>query len=288
METAKDELDAWQARVSDVGGRVVREALSRGTAQAGRAGALVAATEATALLGRRSARLLAGEAAVTAAVLNAVLPRLLGEAPTAASDLLVQQFPVLVHGFAGELADTAGLSAAVRLDAELPAASARPARGGCSVVQALPATVRRLPELDAPAAVRVAASAVLAAGDELHRRMAEVRSEREPVAATLAEAYGTLYAAAAALHLWAEHTGSAGFAEGPLWQDAGWLHAALAELADRLTALLGLPGPASDDIAEAYGKLLATAAEARSPLTPFGSAAAAVEQPAAAEEDRDV
>lgn len=284
MDTSTDELDAWPARVSRAAEGTVRAALARGTRQAGRAGGLLAAAQATALLGGGSARVLPGEAAVTAVVVDAVVPRLLAQAAgeevpeLADSDLLIDQFPVLVHAFAAETADLAGLAAAVVVRPDQPqlaqdagAPLGRPTRAGCSVVQALPCAVRQLAALGAPAAVRERARAVLAAGDELHRRMADVRSIGEPVARTLAEAYGLLYAAAACLHLWVAC--AAGAAGRALWAEAGWLRAALGELADRLHALLGEcdpPGRALDpDRTVAYGASLAAAARTGGPLTPF-------------------
>ncbi|WP_035800614.1 hypothetical protein [Kitasatospora mediocidica] len=283
MDTSTDELDAWPARVSDAAEGTVLAALTCGARRAGRAGGLLAAAEAAALLGSRSARLLPGEAAVTAVVVDTVLPRLLGAAAgeqaaeLGDADLLIDQFPVLVHAFAAETADLDAVAEAARPGRSLPvgegrALLGRPTRAGCSVVQALPAAVRQLALLGAPAAVRERAGAVLAAGDELHRRMADVRTIGEPVARVLAEAYGLLYAAAACLHLWVAHAAAA--AGRPLWTGAGWLRAALGELADRLHALLGESGPAGcpgdPERSVAYGASLAAAALTGGPLTPFG------------------
>ncbi|MFD0571425.1 hypothetical protein ACFQ0T_22275 [Kitasatospora gansuensis] len=79
MDTEAVDLDAWPALLSGAGERTVRAALARGPERAGHAGALVAAAQAAALLGSRAARLLPGEAAVTAAVVHTVTPVLLGD-----------------------------------------------------------------------------------------------------------------------------------------------------------------------------------------------------------------
>ncbi|MFD0571426.1 hypothetical protein ACFQ0T_22280 [Kitasatospora gansuensis] len=178
-----------------------------------------------------------------------------------------------MHAFAAETADTARLTSAARLGAQLPerAANGQAPRGGCSIVQALPGAVR---ELAAPAPVVDRARALLAAGDELHRRMADVRSVTDPAAQPLARAYGTLFAAAACLHLWtANSTAAAGH---PLWAEAGWLAGALEALTALLggqlelpeTWLAGLGLPPVGAATAPFGALLLAEAEA-GPLTPF-------------------
>ncbi len=316
--TGTDEHGAWPGLVADVGDGLLRAALVFGAERAGRAGALVAAAQAAALLGSRSAGVLEPESQLTAAVLGVALPGLLGPLPGvdpgAAEELMIRQFPFMVRGFVSETADLVGLAVAARLAAPLDAPDRPPpgqavrahraARGGCSAVQALPLAVRALTGLGAPQGVRSRAVDLLAAGDELHRLMAEVRSAADPGARTLARAYGTLYAAAACLHLWsanlplgddrgADPLGGADLPSvtdplrvtdslpatdpDPLWARADWLAATLGELVDRLLAQLGQPLPpgahgAQADRTARYGVQLLAAARAGAALTPFGAA----------------
>ncbi|MFE0458464.1 hypothetical protein ACFW1A_04275 [Kitasatospora sp. NPDC058965] len=275
MATESMGWEDWPLQVSEPAGRDLRAALARGTGPAGRAGALIAAAEAAAVLGGRSLRALPAEAEVTRAVLPVTLPQLLVPGLSlAAVEPLVGYFPHLVRGFAAETVDQEGLAAAVLGTAPGPEpAEPVPARGGCSAVQALPALLRTLPGRGAPKSVLDGANALLAAGDELHRRMAETRSAADPGARALAEAYGTLYAGAASLHLWAGHADAR--AAHPLWAQAGWLQAALTELAVRLSGQLGEPTPYAPDALDGrrYGALLVLAARTHAPLTPFGRVA---------------
>ncbi|MGW4380566.1 hypothetical protein [Kitasatospora sp. NPDC004531] len=243
----------------DAGERAVREALRDGAVGAdeahalGRAAALLGAAEAAAALAARSAHVLPAEADVTLPVVSALVPALVAEATGALGrpaavrpggtegfrGAVVARFPWLVNGFAAELVDGPGLAEAVRLGAPVPEADggAGP-RGGCSPVQALPRLVGG-PALDgAGAEVQSLAKALLEAGDELHRRMAELPTEPEgsPTGRELAAAYETLYAATACLTLWA-----AGTAVGPLW-----LRTALRALLVRLHRLLLEPPPVLD------------------------------------------
>ncbi|OKJ16767.1 hypothetical protein [Kitasatospora sp. CB01950] len=266
---------AWNL---DAGERALREALRDGPVGAadahalGRAAALIGAAEAATRLAARSAHVLPAEAELTLPVVSALVPALVVEATSALArpaavraagaerlrGTVVAQFPWLVHGFASEAVDGPGLAEALRLGAPLPVANededededvdkggagsgsgseARP-RGGCSPVQALPGLVGG-PALEAAGAeVQSLAKSLLAAGDELHRRMAELPTEPEgsPTGCELAAAYETLYAAAACLALW-----SAGVAVGPLW-----LRTALRALLVRLHRLLLEPPPVLD------------------------------------------
>ncbi|MFD7642985.1 hypothetical protein ACFV4P_20270 [Kitasatospora sp. NPDC059795] len=260
---------AWNL---DAGERALREALRDGPVGAadahalGRAAALIGAAEAATRLAARSAHVLPAEAELTLPVVSALVPALVVEATSALArpaavraagaerlrGAVVAQFPWLVHGFASEAVDGPGLAEALRLGAPLPVANededadadkggsgseARP-RGGCSPVQALPGLVDG-PALEAAGAeVQSLAKSLLAAGDELHRRMAELPTEPEgsPTGCELAAAYETLYAAAACLSLW-----SAGVAVGPLW-----LRTALRALLVRLHRLLLEPPPVLD------------------------------------------
>ncbi|WP_035847802.1 hypothetical protein [Kitasatospora azatica] len=285
MATESTGWEEWPVQVSEPAGRDLRAALARGTGPAGRAGALIAAAEAAALLADRSVPALPAEAELTKAVLAVTLPQLIAPGlPLADVQPLVGHFPQLVRGFAAELVDRDGLAAAVLGRPAADPSGPLPARGcaqstrscaqstrGCSAVQALPGLLRTLPGRGAPRQVLDGATALLAAGDELHRRMAETRSAAETAARPLAEAYGTLYAGAAALHLWAAYAEAR--AAHPLWAQAGWLRAVLAELAVRLAGQLGEPVPYPVEALDGrrYGALMALAARTHAPLTPFGS-----------------
>ncbi|MFJ8442402.1 hypothetical protein [Kitasatospora griseola] len=255
-------VTGW-AQSLDAGDRVLREALHVGAVGAagahalGRAAALFGAAEAATVLAARSAHVLPAEADLTLTVVSALVPALVAEATSALDHpvapqvprterlrgALTAQFPWLVHGFASEAVDGAGLAEAVRLGAPLPATvdapgpDARP-RGGCSPVQALPRLVGGSALDAAGAEVQSLAKSLLVAGDELHRRMAELPTEPagSPTGRELAAAYETLYAATACLTLWA-----AGAAVGPLW-----LRTALRALLVRLHRLLLEPPPVLD------------------------------------------
>ncbi|MFJ8625991.1 hypothetical protein ACIRD3_24550 [Kitasatospora sp. NPDC093550] len=297
-ELSRHVLD-W-ARCLDAGERTLREALRDGAARPdaagpdaagpggsevpvadaralGRAAALLGAAEAAAVLAARSAHTLTAESSVTTTMVSALVPALVAESTaglgrpvaerTPDSERLrgavVAQFPWLVHAFAAEEADEAGLAEAVRLGEPLvevdPSRLNSLSRGGCSPIQALPRLVAGPALGTAPAEVQDLAKSVLAVGDELHRRMAEVPDEPRSTATDrqLAAAYETLYAAAACLGLWA-----AGAAVGELW-----LRAALRALLVRLHRLLGEEPPAlAPQPAE---ELLAAGLTAEGPLLPF-------------------
>ncbi|WP_316522784.1 hypothetical protein [Kitasatospora brasiliensis] len=283
------------ARSLDAGERVLREALREAAAgprgpygpvaeagALGRAAALLAAAEAAAVLAARSTHTLTAEAGVTTTVVSALVPALVAESTALlgrpvvenASDTdrlrgaVVAQFPWLVHGFAAEEADESGLAEAVRLGEPLtdvdPSRLNSLSRGGCSPIQTLPRLVTG-PELTAAAAdIRILATSVLAAGDELHRRMAEAPDEPPTREADrrLAAGYETLYAAAACLGLWASGTQA----------EELWLRATLRALLVRLHRLLDEAPPALDPCPA--GELppeeaLAATLTAEGPLLPF-------------------
>ncbi|AUG78206.1 acyl-CoA dehydrogenase [Kitasatospora sp. MMS16-BH015] len=190
---------------------------------------------------------------------------------------LINQFPRLVRGFAAGTADAEGLARAAALDAapgpldfdRLTLLS----RTGCSTVQALPATVEALAGLGASDELQRQAKALVATGDELHRRMADVRPSPRPSMASfeLAAAYETLYAAAACLQLW---TANAATAAGPLWEDALWLRVTLRELHLRLLKQLGeARPPVTEEDTRLTDQLVDRIAQAvadGTPLTPLG------------------
>lgn len=167
---------------------------------------------------------------------------------------LVNQFPVLIRGWRGHLADSGAVAAAARLDGPVPELDhgrlTLYARAGIAVVQSLPEAVERARTL-APPAVAARAERLLALAGELHGELAAHRHTARavpPEAFASARRYALVYAGAAALHLWLENTGT-GRATGPLWQDAAWLDAVLARLNRRLTGeadLDDLDGPALD------------------------------------------
>ena len=155
---------------------------------------------------------------------------------------LIDHFPLLASGYRRGTVDSTGLRAAAE-----PAGAPTPfdpgrlvlvATRGCSVVQALPAVVARL-QSDAvsgeiPQGVRVLATAVLAATDDLHVELGALRRSARSVPASafaLAERYELCYAAAACLQLWA--------AADPGRRDPMWLTACLRAALDRL-------GPATE------------------------------------------
>ncbi|WP_441245354.1 hypothetical protein [Kitasatospora sp. McL0602] len=258
----------------------------------GRAAALLGAAEAAAALAARSAHTLTAESAVTSTVVSALVPALVAELtaelgrpvsdPDVGPDLgpdpeaerrrgaVVAQFPWLVHGFALETVDEGGLAEAVRLGAPLAELDADRlgslSRGGCSPVQALPKVVSSPALGRASAGAQSLAKAVLSAGDELHRRMAEVPEvpQSTPADRRLAAAYETLYAAAACLALWTARTA-------PVQGDELWLQAALRGLLGRLHRLLDEQCPDVDEhaVEETLADRVVALAGAGGPLTPF-------------------
>ncbi|MGK4582326.1 hypothetical protein [Kitasatospora sp. HPMI-4] len=278
----------------------VRRSLSR-------AASLLFAAEAAAVLSARAVHTLTGELSVLAPVVSALVPTLVAEVTATLADLtengpvdvladryepvgpeplrernaLAAQFPWLVHGFALESTDDR-LPSTMLLGAPLPPLDRSRlvplSRGGCSVVQALPAAVGVLGQDGATAhggEIHDLAKAVLAAGDELHRRMAEVLSvtDFEQPDRRLAAGYEDLYAAAACLQLWsAQRTAADGQ---PLWEDGIWLRAALRELLLRLRGLLeSAPADVPDHVGEALADRLVHAVRTGGPLTPFAVVAA--------------
>ena len=164
---------------------------------------------------------------------------------------LINQFPRLARGYQRRRQDAAGVIETTRL--------ARPPRpfdagglrlmspAGCSIVQGLHAVADRVSDdhLAGPApgagdavSLGAAARAAAAASADLHDRLAAVRPTARPSAAAyrLAAQYELSFAAAACLHLW--EAGQPTEADparwpGPLWSDALWPRACLAELAAR-------------------------------------------------------
>lgn len=168
---------------------------------------------------------------------------------------LINQFPVLSRGWRAGRADGEAVARAARLDGPPPPLDRGRltlyARAGSSVVQSLPAAVRRV-AATAPPGVAGRARALLAAAEALHEeQLAAHRHSARAVPETAFDAarrYALVYAGAASLHLWLENTGTAR-ARGPLWRDAAWLDAVLARLLRRLTGAPDLDdadGPALD------------------------------------------
>ncbi|CAL9515603.1 D-alanine--D-alanyl carrier protein ligase [Streptomyces sp. enrichment culture] len=167
---------------------------------------------------------------------------------------LINQFPVLSRGWSAGRADGEAVARAARLDGPPPPLDRDRltlyARAGSSVVQSLPAAVRRVADT-APPGVADRAGALLAAAEALHGELAAHRHSARAVPETAfdsARRYALVYAGAASLHLWLENAGTPR-ARGPLWRDAAWLDAVLARLLRRLTGapdLDDLDGPALD------------------------------------------
>jgi alkylation response protein AidB-like acyl-CoA dehydrogenase len=192
---------------------------------------------------------------------------------------LAQQFPRLANRFAAGTFDADGLAEAVSVGGK-PRPLDRTAltlmsRPGCSVVQSLPGLAESVAGRSAPAGLAEHAAALCADIEQLSRLMAQVRpAARPPMAAyELAAAYELCYAGAACLHLWA--TDESRHAGEPLWADGLWVRAALRALRTRLADLLRAPGPhavaGDDQIDGLLSRLIADAAQAGAPVTPFGA-----------------
>jgi alkylation response protein AidB-like acyl-CoA dehydrogenase len=276
-----------------------------------RSAAVLLAAEAVTTIGSRAAHYLTGEMSVVSAVLKALLPTLVDQLIDELSELLgsrsfldgvyaegafqkVQRDHKIVGIFDGSTAvnraaligqfprlaaGRRGIEPAVWPDG-LARIGERPppletgrlvlaSRAGCTVVHGLPAAAARA---DGPlgAAARASDELTAAVRDEL----AAVRPTARPAAASvdLAVRYELCFAAAACLHLW--HGGSAEpmTARSPLWQDALWPRACLAELNARL-AQPGVRLPAGCGVAaepDLTGRLvdwLATSVAAGQPLS---------------------
>ncbi|MFJ3233517.1 hypothetical protein [Streptomyces sp. NPDC086787] len=252
------------------GDRALREAaavVADGTVAPPRlagAAALLAATEAAALLGSRAIHGLTAELSVVSAVTAGLATTLvtsalaeLGSAertePSAAAGLLTAQFPRLVRGFAAGTTDSTGLAEAADIGGPPGAvdihALAGSSRRGCSLVQQLPALLGRLERDGAPSSVIGPAKELVTAADQLHWRLAEAA----PADGELVRGYQLVYAGAASLTLW-PRTGEV------------WVRAALNEVLARLLD--------SEPAADARARLLAELLDRHRgghPLTPFGA-----------------
>ncbi|MFI0264671.1 acyl-CoA dehydrogenase family protein [Streptomyces sp. NPDC017056] len=176
---------------------------------------------------------------------------------------LIQQFGSLARGYAAARADERGTALAAALtepvaDLDLSRLKLVAAKG-CSLVQSLPATVRRCAGLVEagllPAPVLEAARRIETLADRLHTDMAPyVPAPRDVPAAAfrLAERYEAVFAAAACLHL-AVHNQDRFRPGGThrLWRDGLWLRACLGHV---LRKLGEDPGT---DAEQAYGELAA-------------------------------
>ncbi|GIF02272.1 acyl-CoA dehydrogenase family protein [Paractinoplanes rishiriensis] len=154
---------------------------------------------------------------------------------------IVNQFPVLARGYRRRV-DEAGVRAATDLAGPLPEfvpqRLALLSRSGCSLVSALPETVRRTTELVAAGAVPEPlgrlGSRLLAIADDLHQQLAAYRPTRRVPTDVLALAarYTTVFAGAACLRLWLENRASA--PAGVLLGGPAWVTAALSRLLTQL------------------------------------------------------
>ncbi|KAA2257573.1 acyl-CoA dehydrogenase family protein [Solihabitans fulvus] len=159
---------------------------------------------------------------------------------------LVNQFPLLAKSYRRGTVDAAGLTAATTLTDPLPEFDRDRltllARGGCSVVQALPAGVAELTALvargEVPESLERTAIGLKLAADELLAAIAAQRPAAVDVPAEafdLAERYTACFAAAAAIQLWLRNRATV--VDGPagaLWRSGLWLEAALTRLLGRL------------------------------------------------------
>jgi alkylation response protein AidB-like acyl-CoA dehydrogenase len=287
-----------------------------------RSAALLAAAESASLVAARSLNALTRESSVTSAVAKALAPTLvdavlgeLAELLGARSFLcdvyehgafqklwrdhqvvaifdgsspvnraaLVQQFPMLVRGFAAGTHDAAGLPEAV--DPSLRSRPLRPelltpvSRHGSSVVQALPAAAERLPA--GPVADQ--ARALCADLARLSGLMAQVRPAARPQisAYELAEAYELCYAGAACVLLWEAE--AARHSHEPLWADGLWPRATLRALRVRIAATLRWappePTPGDAEVEFELARHTAQAAVNGDAISPFGMATAAAVEP---------
>lgn len=194
---------------------------------------------------------------------------------------LAQQFPRLASGFAAGTCDAGGLAEAICVGSP-PRPLDRTAltllsRQGCSVVQSLPALAGSVADRGAPAGLAEHAAALRDTAGRVSGLMAAVRPAARPPMAVyeLAAAYELCYAGAACLHLWT--AGQARHAGEPLWQDGLWVRAALRALQARLAGILRVPPPhevfGDDQIDARLSRVIADAAQAGDPVTPFGAPA---------------
>jgi alkylation response protein AidB-like acyl-CoA dehydrogenase len=169
---------------------------------------------------------------------------------------LITQFPFLVRH--RHRVDTAGLTAATDLAADLPAFDPRRLvllpRQGCSLLNALPSLTQRLTGDPGAAAVATHAAAVAARAGEVSAAMQALRPtarDQPPAAFRLAEDFARCMAAAAAGHLWAANRGPAGGGPtAPLWSGGLWLEAVLARLREQLE-------PGTEPGGDVYERLIA-------------------------------
>ncbi|MGW5048873.1 acyl-CoA dehydrogenase family protein [Streptomyces griseoluteus] len=169
---------------------------------------------------------------------------------------LITHFPALARGYRRGRADTAGLSAATDLRAELPSFDAARlellSRSGCSLVQTLPDAVGDLRVLadkgEVPRSLADSAANWLLFTEDLTDRLAGYRPAASGASAeafALAEQYAGCVAGSAALQLWlrgreADRPEGASTA---LWESGLWLEAGLSALLHRLAPQLQEPCP---------------------------------------------
>jgi len=278
-----------------------------------RCAALLAGVEAASLVAARSAHALTGEMSVTSAIVKPLAPAVTDAVISDLAELLgvrsylvdhhehgafqklsrdhqvvavfdgstpvnraalAQQFPRLVRGRAGAVADTSGLAEAVVLGTG-PRPLDRSAltlvsRRGCTVVQALPRPVGD----GGPPGLAEHVLALHDLIDQVTGLMAEIPPAALPAmpAYELAAAYELCYAGAACVHLWTACAEQ--HADEPLWQDGLWVRAALRALTHRMTRILRIappvPAPGDDELDAALTTRVAEAALHGAPVTPFG------------------
>lgn len=207
---------------------------------------------------------------------------LLDGSAASARSTLIRRFPVLVRGFLHADVNRRGLALAADLGSRVgPLDRSRLTHRpdfGCSAVQTLPRLAldmedRAGPPGSATSALAGYARELTLLADELHARCAEIVPGPFPSAEAYdtAAAYELLYAGAAVLHLW--RTGAEEQSGRGPWREALWARAALAELSPRLRHRIGLARAPRDEpgegAAEQFADLLAAAAAAGRPLTPF-------------------
>jgi alkylation response protein AidB-like acyl-CoA dehydrogenase len=170
---------------------------------------------------------------------------------------LINHFGILSRRLRQGMVDERGVAAATTLAAPLAdfdrTGLSVLSRGGCSLVQSLPAAMDELVGLaDAGVVTNSLGLRAKAFGDPFHKLAAELAAYRPtavdiPTSAfNLADRYARCYAAAAATQLWLRNRAALQDRHG-LWARGLWLEAVLARLLDRLVG--GRFEPA-DDILE--------------------------------------
>lgn len=279
--------------------------------------AQLAAAEAAALVGSRSIHSLTGEMSATSALVKALAPTLVDAMLAELAELLgarsfltgvyehgafqkvrrdhqvvsifdgstpvnrgtlIQQFPLLVRGFAERAVDAEGVREAVAVGDPVRnldhTALTLLSRRGCSIVQSLPELVASIRAQTGPTGLAEHALALCAVAEQLHSLMADTRPGARPSMAAyeLAAAYELCYAGASCLHLWVAGEGRQQ-GEG-LWEDGLWVRAALRMLLARIADILRMPKPAAapgdDRIDGPLALRITEAAQTGAAVTPFG------------------